>query len=203
VGRVESVLAAHEAAGNGTVRVLLDSVRHWGPDAAHRVLDAHEATPWPRVVGFGLGGDEASVPARDFHGVYERVRRLSLAPLVHAGEWAGPSSVAEALEELRPVRIAHGVRAVEDPALVARLARSGIPLDVCIASNLATGVVPEGRRHPALELLRAGAAITLSTDDPGLFGTTLRAEYRALAALGATAEELAATAAASLRARLL
>lgn len=198
VRAIEPVLAAHEAAGRGTVRVLLDSVRHWGPEAAHRVLDLHEATPWPRVAGFGIGGDEVSVPAREFRGVYERVRALSLAPLVHAGEWAGPESVADALEHLRPVRIAHGIRAAEDPALVQRLARLGVPLDVCIASNRATGASARSGDHPALRLLRAGVVVTLSTDDPGLFGTTLRGEYRALARLGATEDELRRVAASSL-----
>jgi adenosine deaminase len=202
VAAIEPVFAAHEAAGRGAVRVLLDSVRHWGPDAAMRVLDLHEQTRWARVVGFGLGGDEASVPARAFEAVYERVRELGLAPLVHAGEWAGPESVAEALERLRPVRIAHGVRAAEDPRLVALLARKAIPLDVCIASNLATGVVTKGEPHPALALLRAGVVVTLSTDDPGLFGTTLRNEYAALARLGATADELDRVVGASLSASL-
>lgn len=193
-GAVEAVLARHEAseaaAGRrGRVVVLLDSVRQWGPDAANRVLDLHEAHPWPRARGFGLGGEEASVPARDFAAVYRRVRRLGLAPLVHAGEWAGPESVQEALRWLSPVRLAHGFRAAEDGALVRRLAASGIALDLCLSSNEATGAVPPGR-HPALALARAGVPISLSTDDPGLFGVTLRAEFVRLAGLGATAGEL-------------
>ncbi len=180
---------------NGTGRrvvVLLDSVRQWGPDAAHRVLDLHEASPWPRVVGFGLGGDESSVPAREFREVFDRARRLSLAPLVHAGEWAGAESVAAALDELKPVRIAHGFRAAEDPSVVTRLARLGTSLDVCPSSNEATHALPSGERHPLLELLRAGVRVSLSTDDPGLFRTTLRAEFLASARLGATARELRA-----------
>src|SRR5258706_5231489 len=76
VAALEPVFAEHEAAGRGTVRVLLDSVRHWGPEAAMRVLDLHEETPWPRVVGFGLGGDEAAVPARAFEAGYSRVPPL-------------------------------------------------------------------------------------------------------------------------------
>jgi adenosine deaminase len=96
------------------------------------------------------------------------------------------------------VRIAHGVRAAEDAALTERLAARRIPLDVCIRSNLLTGVYAHRREHPVLRLIRAGVVVTLSTDDPGLFGTTLRGEYRALAALGATERELQAVAAASL-----
>ena len=187
---VERVFARHEAAGRGRISVLLDSVRQWGPAAAERVLDLHEREPWPRAVGFGLGGEEASVPAREFAGLYRRVRRLGLAPLVHAGEWAGPDSVADALRWLAPVRIAHGFRAAEDPALVRRIVRSGVALDLCPGSNAATGAVA-APRHPALELLRAGARLSLSTDDPGLFGTSLWSEFERLARLGATAQELA------------
>jgi adenosine deaminase len=106
--------------------------------------------------------------------------------------------VAEALENLSPARIAHGVRAIEDAGVVDELVRRGVALDVCIASNVATGVVPSVSAHPALRLLRAGVPITLSTDDPGLFGTTLRSEYRALASLGATPAELAKVERASL-----
>lgn len=188
---VETVFAAHERSGCGRVRVLLDSVRQFGPDAAHRVLDLHARHPWPRAVGFGLGGDELALPAREFASVYRRLPRLGLAPVVHAGEVGGAASVEEALRWLKPRRIAHGVGAASDPALVRRLVRAGVALDVCLASNDATGAVSLAR-HPALALLRAGVTVTLSTDDPGLFGTSLLGEYRRLARLGATPRELAA-----------
>ncbi len=196
---VEPVFAAHERRGGGRIRVLLDAVRHFGPDAAHRVLDLHARHPWPRVVGFGLGGDELALPARDFAAVYRRLPRLGLAPVVHAGEVGGPDSVAEALRWLKPRRIAHGVAAAADPALVRWLARSGVALDVCLASNAATGAFPPPR-HPVLALLRAGVTVTLGTDDPGLFGATLAGEYRRLARLGATRAELHAVARAGFRA---
>jgi adenosine deaminase len=196
---VEAVFARHERLGHGRIRVLLDAVRHFGPDAAHRVLDLHERHPWPRAVGFGLGGDELALPARDFAAVYRRLPRLGLAPVVHAGEAGGPDSVADALRWLAPRRIAHGVGAAGDPALVRRLARSGVALDVCLTSNDATGAFPLPR-SPVLALLRAGVTVTLATDDPGLFGTTLLGEYRRLARLGATPHELAAVARAGFRA---
>ena len=198
---VETVFAGHERRGHGRIRVLLDAVRHFGPDAAHRVLDLHARHPWPRAVGFGLGGDELSLPARDFSTVYRRLQGLGLGSVVHAGEVGGPESVAEALRWLKPRRIAHGIGAAGDPALVRRLARSGVALDVCLTSNDATGAVPLAR-HPVLALLRAGVTVTLSTDDPGLFGTTLLGEYRKLARLGATPRELAAVAGAGFRAAL-
>lgn len=199
---LEMAFASFEARTGGTIGVLLDSVRHFGPAAAQRVLDLHEASPWGRAVGFGLGGDELSVPLREFRAVYARLPGLGLAPLVHAGEWGGAASVAEALDELEPVRIAHGIRAWDDPALVDRLVASRTVLDVCLASNAATGAVPHRARHPALDLLRAGVTITLGTDDPGLFRTTLAGEYRRLARLGATAAELEAVRAAGFSAAL-
>lgn len=189
---LEAVFAAHERAGHGRVAVLLDSVRQWGPGAAERVLDLHARRPWPRARGFGLGGEELSVPAREFRRTYSRARGLGLATLVHAGEWGGPESVAEALRWLAPVRIAHGFRAADDPALVRSLVRRGVTLDVCPTSNLRTGALPPGAPHPALALLRAGVRVSVGTDDPGLFGTTLRAEFARLARQGATDGELRA-----------
>jgi adenosine deaminase len=191
---IESVFAAHEAAGRGRILVLLDVVRHWGPASANRVLDLHERHPWRRAAGIGLGGEETTFPARDFVEAFRRARRLGLMPVAHAGEWAGPDSVAETLRLLRPVRIAHGIRAAEDPALLRRLARRGVVCDVCPTSNLATGAVAAGAVHPVRALLAAGVPVTLSTDDPGLFGTTLRREYWRVAEWGATGAELAACA---------
>ena len=112
------------------------------------------------------------------------------APSSTRASGGGAGSVAEALDELRPVRIAHGFRAAGDPSVVAALVRLGTPLDICPESNAATGALNSGERHPALELLRAGVRVSLSTDDPGLFRTTLRKEFLAVARLGATAREL-------------
>ena len=92
------------------------------------------------------------------------------------------------------MRLAHGIRAAEDAALLRHLARRGVGCDVCPTSNLATGAVPEGAPHPVRTLLAAGVPVTLSTDDSGIFGTTLRAEYRRVAAWGASGKELSACA---------
>ncbi len=191
---LERVFAAHEARGRGRLVVLLDIVRHWGPSSADRVLDLHERHPWRRVAGLGLGGEEAAFGARDFAKAFRRARRLGLMPVAHAGEWAGPDSVAETLACLDPVRIAHGIRAAEDPALLRELVRRRVVCDVCPTSNLATGAVAEHEVHPVRALLAAGVPVTLSTDDPGLFGTTLGREFRRVALWGATGRELAACA---------
>ena len=188
---LERVFSAHEAKGLGKVRVLLDFVRHWGPASAARVLDLHAERPWARVVGFGLGGDEGAFSLKDFREAYRRGRKAGLLPVVHAGEWAGPDSVADALRYLRPARIAHGIRAAESASLLRLLARKGVVCDVCPTSNLRTGAVAPGAVHPLLRMLRAGVPVTLSTDDPGIFGTTLLGEFRRAASWGATGGDLA------------
>lgn len=168
--------------GGADCRILLDTVRHWGPEAADRVLDAHERRPRPRVVGFGMGGDEGSFPAAAFSGAYARARSLGLKTSVHAGEWLGPESVREALDALRPDRIDHGIAAASDPDLLSRLAAEGIPLCVAPRGNVVTGAVASLSSHPLPRLLEAGVAVSLSADDPLLFETTTAGEYEAAAA---------------------
>ncbi len=157
--------------------LLLDSVRQWGPDAAQRVLDLHEESGLARVRGFGIGGEEDSVPPSSFTGVYERAKRLGLGTSIHAGEWAGAASVAAALDALPLDRIDHGVRAAEDPSLVARLASSPVTLCAAPSSNLATGVYASWKEHPLPRLLDAGVRVGLSADDPTIFSTSTSAEY--------------------------
>ncbi len=159
-------------------RILLDAVRHWGPESADRVLDLYERMPLPSIVGFGIGGDETAVPAAAFGGIYLRARALRLRTSVHAGEWAGPESVREVLDTLRPDRIDHGIAAAQDPALMARLAEEDTILCVAPTSNLRTGAVAGAAAHPLKTLLDAGVRVTLSADDPSLFGTTTSGEYR-------------------------
>lgn len=172
-------------------RILLDAVRHWGPESADRVLDVYEKNPLPTIVGFGMGGDEASLPAAAFGGVYLRARALGLRTSVHAGEWVGAQSVRDVLDALRPDRLDHGIAAVEDPLLLERLAEEDTILCVAPTSNLRTGAVASARDHPLKRLIDAGVRVTLSADDPVLFGTTTRGEYRfAREKLGLSDEDL-------------
>jgi adenosine deaminase len=180
-----------EAEGGARGRILLDAVRQWGEEAAERVLDLHEATRLPAVIGFGLGGDENSRPAAEFAGVYVRARALGLRTSVHAGEWSGPGSVTEALDALRPDRIDHGIAAASDARLMTRLAEEGTVLWVAPTSNVSTRAVARWPEHPLRRLLDAGVAIALSADDPLLFETSTAGEYRAAAShLGLTEPEL-------------
>jgi adenosine deaminase len=159
-------------------RILLDVVRHFGPEAADRVLDLYEKRPLPSIVGFGMGGDEAAVPAAAFAGIYLRARALGLRTSAHAGEWAGPEAVREVLDLLRPDRLDHGITAAGDRHLLDRLAEEGTTLCVAPSGNLRTGAVVRLEDHPLPRLLDAGVVVTLSADDPVFFGTTTRGEYR-------------------------
>ena len=175
---VDQAFRDAEAAGGTRCRILLDAVRQWGPESAERVLDVHERTRLPSVVGFGLGGEEESRPAADFAGVYARARALGLRTSVHAGEWAGVSSLTDALDSLRPDRIDHGIAAVHDPHVLARLAEEGTPLWIAPTSNVVTGAVASLEEHPLPRLLDAGVHVAIGADDPVMFGTTTAAEHR-------------------------
>jgi aminodeoxyfutalosine deaminase len=194
--------ATDERPGGARATVVVDCVRQFGPEAAAQALEA--ALPHrdlALVVGFGMGGDEGSLPAAAFRRVYDRARHEGLRTTVHAGEAAGPESVEEALEQLRPDRIAHGISAASRPGLLERLARRRITLDICLTSNVRTGVVPRLEEHPLPRILQAGVPVTLGTDDPGLFETDLSREYRLAAGLPGVEEPvLEAVAAHSLEA---
>jgi adenosine deaminase len=133
-----------------------------------------------RVVAIGLGGSEGAFPINLYAPIFDRARNRDLRTVAHAGEAAGPESVWTAIRALRVDRIGHGTRSVEDPMLLAYLSRQSIPLEICVSSNLRLGVVPTLAKHPICELYRAGVIVTLSSDDPAMFGTDLIDECRLL-----------------------
>jgi adenosine deaminase len=174
--------AADQAeARHGTIlRGIVTAIRHFGPDRARATALCAAETAGDWIVGFGIAGDEAIGKPRDFGWSFDMAREAGLRLTAHAGEWGGPDSVRAALDDLRVERIGHGVQSIQDPALVERLARDGIVLEVCPGSNLALGVYPDMRRHPIAKLREAGVRVTVSTDDPPFFHTTLSQEYDAL-----------------------
>jgi aminodeoxyfutalosine deaminase len=136
------------------------------------------------VLGLGLGGLEAEFPPEPYERVFSRARADGLASVPHAGEVAGPASVRGALDALGADRLRHGIRAVEDPDLVAELADRRVVLDVCPLSNVRTGAVASLAAHPLPQLVGAGVLCSISTDDPAMFDTDLTRDYEAAESLG-------------------
>jgi adenosine deaminase len=157
-------------------RILSVAVRNYGVEAALAVAEHAASRPHPYVVGFSLAGDEAGYPPTPFAEAYRIVAAAGLGATVHAGEWAGAASVREAIA-LPVTRVSHGVRAIEDPALVAELARRRLTLEVCPTSNVVLGVFPSFAAHPFRALREAGVALTLGSDDPPYFGASIGGEY--------------------------
>lgn len=151
-----------------------------GQPAAERTLQLALDQPPDGLVGFGLAGAEAGVARPDYAWAFDRAIAAGLRSVPHAGEGDGPASVRAALHDLRAERIGHGVRANEDPALVAELAERQVPLEVCPSSNVCTRVYDRLEDHPVAELVDAGVVVTINTDDPHMFGTDLSEEYRRL-----------------------
>ena len=148
-----------------------------GLPSGERTIDWVEAYAPVGSVGFGLGGPEAGVGREQFTDVFARAKALGLASVPHAGETTGPETIWESLRYLRADRIGHGISAAQDPRLLAHLAAHRIPLEVCPTSNLRTGAVARIEDHPFPVLRDAGVAVTLNSDDPGMFSTSLDAEY--------------------------
>lgn len=168
--------------GGVEVALIVDLVRDTGPAGAERTLnEIADVASDAGVIGVGLGGSEAQYPPEPFSDVYRKAASAGFRLTAHAGEAAGAESVRGALETLRVQRIGHGVRAVEDPTLVRTLVSSQVPLEICPTSNLRTGVVESWDSHPAKTLIETGAMVTLSTDDPAMFGCTLAGEYGEIA----------------------
>jgi len=145
------------------------------------------------VVGFGVGGPEVGNPPELFTAAFDRARSAGLASLPHAGETVGPQSIWGAIDALHADRIGHGVRCLEDPALVELLRDRQIPLDISPTSNVCLGVVPTFVVHPLPRLLAQGLYVTINSDDPPMFNTTLTNEFiQAANAFGLGAKELEA-----------
>jgi adenosine deaminase len=172
-----------EARGAIPVRAKLIGIisRHYGPETGRIELAAAIRGRDRGVVALDLAGDEANFPGELFVRHFEEAREAGLRTIAHAGEAAGAASVRQAVLGLGAERIGHGIRAVEDPAVLDLLAERRVPLEVCPTSNLHTSTVPDYRSHPLPALLRRGIACTLNTDDPSISGIDLAHEYRVAA----------------------
>jgi len=164
-----------------TLRGVVTCIRHFGPRKARAAAQCAAETAGGFITGFGIAGNENSGHSSEFAYAFDMAREAGLRLTAHAGEWAGPQSIRDALTHLKVERIGHGVRAIEDMKLVDDLAESGTVLEVCPGSNVALGLYPTFTNHPVARLRERGVTITLSTDDPPFFHTTNTREYEALA----------------------
>lgn len=170
---------------------IFDAVRHFGPEESHKVLEKAIQFQSRNVVGIGIGGDERQAGPDLFEGVYKRAARHGLRLSAHAGETVGPESIQGSLDYLNAERIGHALHAGEDGQLMQRLVRDRVPLEICITSNIRTGCCGGYAAHPVRRFFDAGALITLNTDDPEMFETSLAREYQiAQDHFGFTDEEL-------------
>ncbi len=183
-------------------RMIVTGVRHAGVEAVEQAARFAARCGHKLVTGFGVAGDERMGDIEDYVRAFEIAREAGLGITIHAGELTGWESVAAALDHIRPSRIGHGVRAIENADLVRRIAAEGIVLECCLASNIALAVFPDFAAHPFAALRAAGCKVTLNSDDPPYFRSSLKREYdlaaehfgldeKALAAVTRTAIEAA------------
>jgi aminodeoxyfutalosine deaminase len=177
---------------------IFDAARQFGPEAAMEVARWAAKLHRAGIVAFGMGGDELAFPTVNFRPAFDLARSEGLRVVCHAGEVGGPESVREAVDILGAERIGHGIAVMHDQALAESLATRRVVLENCPTSNLATGALAKQTGnpnasfadHPLKKLIELGSLVTLSTDDPGMFGTDLLMEYSGAASLGLTKEQL-------------
>lgn len=160
-----------------TLRGVVTCIRHFGPEKARETALCAAETAGRFLTGFGIAGDEKIGAPKDFLWSFDCAREAGLRLTAHAGEWGGPESVRAAIRDLGVERIGHGVRAIEDLALVDEIAERGTVLEVCPGSNVALGIYRDFRAHPIGRLFDRGVKVTVSTDDPPFFHTTMAREY--------------------------
>jgi aminodeoxyfutalosine deaminase len=169
---------------------IFDGIRQFGADKAQSIVDLAIQFRDRNVVAFGIGGDERGGPAEWFAGVFARAAEHGLRLTAHAGESAGPDSIWGALN-LKAERIGHGLTAGQDPELIEELSERQVPIEICVTSNLRTGCCAELAQHPVRRYFDQGLMLTLNSDDPAMFQTSLVAEYALVQnAFGFTDEHL-------------
>lgn len=173
---VDSIDAVRKKTGLVS-RLLIAAVRHEGVDKVEKTIQLMLDNPHPYVVGVNLAGDEINFPPKLFEASFKAVHDAGYGVVVHAGETRGPESVWETLEYLPVDRLGHGVRAIEDPKLIEEIKKRDLTLEVCPSSNICIGVFPSYSAHPLRKLYDAGVKVTLNSDDPYFFDTTIGHEY--------------------------
>ena len=159
-------------------RIIVTCVRHLGPEQGLNVVQTMVDNPHPYVVGFGMGGDENAFTIEEYAPAYNIAANAGYACTVHAGEICGPDSVWDAINYLPISRIGHGVKSVYDEKLLSELINRKIHLEICPGSNLALSLFPNWESHPLLTIMNKGISISLNSDDPPFFNTTVGKEYQ-------------------------
>jgi adenosine deaminase len=159
-----------------TLRGIVTGIRHFGPEASKPAARCAAETYGDFIVGYGMAGGEMAGRPRDFAYAFDLAREAGLALTCHAGEWGGAEMVADTIRDLGVARIGHGIGAASDANLVQELIDRDITLEVCPGSNVALRAVPDWASHPLADLRDAGVKVTISTDDPPFFHTTMTAE---------------------------
>lgn len=183
VEAVEDARRRVEAETDLMLRWIVDIPGESGLESADVTLDVALNHAPDALVGFGLGGPENGVPRPQFAPHFAAARAAGLHSVPHAGESTGPQTIRDAIEHLGAERIGHGIAAAQDSDLMALLAERGIVLEVCPTSNVCTRSVPSLEEHPLATLVEAGVPVTINSDDPPMFGTTLTREYAVAADL--------------------
>ncbi len=191
---------AQDAVTGPQVQYIFDAIRQFGPTPAMEVARAAVELKHEGVVAFGLGGDELSLPLSNFRLIYKFAAEHGLHLVAHAGETGGPEQIQDAIDLLGAQRIGHGIAAIRSAALMNTLANRKIPLEICPTSNLRTNALSiqlssahsRLAHHPLPRFFRHGIPVTISTDDPAMFNTTLLEEYSAALQMGLSLDDLLA-----------
>ena len=184
-------IRAAKAKSGIEARLLVTGERHFGPERVVKAAEYAAKSDNPLITGFNMAGEERMGRVADYARAFDIAREAGLGITIHAGEICGAFSVADAIDLVKPSRIGHGVRAIEDMELVKRLADLGTVLEVCPGSNIALSVFPDFASHPLRALRDAGVRVTINSDDPPFFHTSLKREYDlASAAFGFSDDEI-------------
>jgi aminodeoxyfutalosine deaminase len=180
---IEDARVAAERDFGLVLRWIYDIPGESGLPAADATLEYALAHRTDALVGFGLGGPEIGVPRAQFREHFDRARAAGLRSVPHAGETTGPETIWESVRLLGAERIGHGTSAARDPELLAHLAETGVVLEVCPTSNIATRAVERIEDHPLRAFVDAGVTVTINSDDPPMFSTSLNHDYEVAAGL--------------------
>ena len=171
-------------------RFIMNGIRHLGAESVQLTAEEVLKNPHPYLVGFGLAGDELHFPPNLFVNTFDMLQEAKFPITVHAGEWDGPENIRNAINLLHPSRLGHGVRAIEDQNLVNEIIEKNILLETCPTSNIATKIYENYEAHPVKKLFDAGVKLTVNSDDPPFFNSSIAGEYQVMANLGLSEKEI-------------